>query len=135
MKLVEKVLLALALINLGMWTSAYWEKLTVSIFLGGVISLSIAYGIMYLIVMVCMDSYAKEMIKETIDYLQKEKQVKNIELGEVDFIPKFYQDISRQFRAYVLIGFILLDGFALYKFKFSMLSVINLLIMGGGSDE
>jgi hypothetical protein len=126
---IEKVALLIIAINMSVWIYGYWEKLDgISIFFS-LFSLLVAYILIYLIIQICFNSFAKQLIKKTVDYLHKEYQIKRIE-----FLPKFYENTSRQFSCYILIGGLLLDCFALCKFKFSVLSIINTLIYSNGDD-
>jgi hypothetical protein len=133
---IEKVPLFIIAINMSVWIYSYWEKLDgssifISLFyiLIVFLSLLIAYSIIYLIIQICFNRFAEQLLKKTVEYFHKEYQLERIE-----FLPKFYENISRQFSCYILIVVLLLDCFFLCKFKFSVLSVINTLIYRHGDD-
>jgi hypothetical protein len=126
---VEKVSLFIIAINMSVWIYGYWEKLDGSSIFISLFSLLGAYFLIYLIIQICFNSFAEQLLKKTVEYFHQENQLKRIE-----FHPKFYENISRQFSCYILIGVLLLDCFSLYKFKFSVLSVINTLLYRNGDD-
>src|SRR6185369_7559718 len=115
-KKIERISVLLAAVNIGIWSYSNWEKLTVLRFLGGVFSMVIAYGLVYLLLKVTLESFAKKLLIQILEDLTKNHNVKKLEKNDNSL-----QEESRDYTAYLFIGLLVLDGFALYKLNFSVL--------------
>jgi len=126
----EKASLILILINLIIWLFSYWKKLNMFEVIIGIIAILVAYVLVYLLVRSAIFSFAKKLLKETVNYLNKNEGMKYFEFSE-----HFHSALSREYIAIIFIGLLIIDGFALYKFHFSVLSIINYILTTGNTNE
>ena len=127
---IEKVILIVIIINLLIWGNEYYEKIDLFYFILGILSILVAYFLVFLFLKVLMDSFAKKIIQKTVEYF-----CQNYKTQEIKFSNSFYEEKSREYTCYILLALILLDGFVLYKFNFSVLSIVNTFINRGSSTE
>jgi hypothetical protein len=123
---IEKVILIVIVINLLIWGNEYWKKIDLFYFIGGILSILIAYFLVFLFLGILMDSFAEKILQKAVEYFSENYKTKKIE-----FSNSFYQERSKEYTCYIFIALILLDGFALYKFNFSVLSIVNTFINSG----
>lgn len=71
MKNIEKITLIFIFINIAIWLNIYWEKLFFGDFVTGIISILIAYVIIYTIIRAIMNSYAEVLLEKTVTYFKK----------------------------------------------------------------
>jgi hypothetical protein len=117
MRTIEKVILIAVVINLLIWGNEYWKKIDLFYSIIGILS-------------ILMNSFAEKILQKAVEYFSENYKTKKIE-----FSNSFYQERSREYTCYIFLALILLDGFALYKFNFSILSIVNTFIYSGYSRE
>jgi hypothetical protein len=130
MRTIETVILIVIIINLLIWGNEYWEKIDLFYFIVGILSILVAYFLVFLFLRILMDSFAEKILQKTVEYFSE-----NYKTEKIGFSNSFYQERSREYTCYILLALILLDGFALYKFNFSVLSIVNTFINSGSSIE
>jgi hypothetical protein len=130
MRTIEKVILIIIIINLLIWGNEYWKKIDLFYFILGILSILIAYFLVFLVLKILMDSFAEKILQKAIEYFSENYKTKKFE-----FSNSFYQERSIEYTCYIFLALILLDGFALYKFNFSVLSIVNTFINSGYSNE
>jgi hypothetical protein len=130
MRTIEKVILIVIIINLLIWGNEYWEKIDFTYFIVGILSLLVAYFLVFLFLRILMDSFAKKILQKAVEYFSE-----NFKTNKIEFSNSFYQERSREYTCYIFLALILLDTFALYNFNFSVLSIVNTFIDSGYSRE
>ena len=129
-KTIEKIIVFAIIINLLIWGNIYWGNIDLFYFIVGILSILIAYFFVFLFLKIIMDSYAEKILQKTVEYFNE-----NYKIEKIQFTDSFYGPRSREYTCYILLALILLDGFALYKFNFSVLSIVNTFINSGSSIE
>jgi hypothetical protein len=130
MRTIEKVILIVIIINLLIWGNEYWEKLDLFYYIVGILSILVAYFLVFLFLRILMYSFAEKILEKTVEYFSE-----NYKTEKIKFSNSFYQERSREYTCYILLALILLDGFTLYNFNFSVLSIVNTFINSGSSIE
>jgi hypothetical protein len=130
MRTIEKSIVLGIIINLIIWGNQYWKKLDLFYCVLGILSILTSYFVILIFLKGCMDSFAEKILQKAVEFFAENYNTKKIE-----FYKPFYQDRSREYTSYIYIALIILDGFSLYKFKFSVLSIVNTLINSGNYSE
>lgn len=123
MSLAEKALILAVIIHIAIWFANYNHKIS-AFYLGmGVVILVIAYLLVYALVRLVMDSFAKEILKLALNYIFNEYKIQKFE-----FTYNYYSGITRNYSALIFIGLLIVDGISLWYFEHSILSRVNALI-------
>jgi hypothetical protein len=121
LKKIEKFSILLTIFNAGVFifNTIYSTENTIT----AVFNIFTIYFLIYLILGLCMDSFAKQLLEKTVEYFKL-----NYSTTGFTFNRSFYNSLSRLYITYIFISFLFIDLYSIIKYKFPILSFVGYFI-------
>jgi hypothetical protein len=121
LKTIEKFSILQTIFNAGVFifNTTYSTENTITT----VINIFTIYFLIYLILSLCIDSFAKQLLEKTVEYFKL-----NYSTTGFTFNGSFYNSLSRLYTTYIFISFLFIDLYSIIKYKFPILSFFGYFI-------